>query len=116
MPKKERSLKITRSSGNIYADAGFPNAEEDMLKARVVILLERLISERDLTQAKAANLMGLKQPDVSRLLRGHFDGFSLERLFALVLALGQDVQIKFPKPTDKDEHDEHRRGRLLVMA
>ena len=62
-------------SGNIFADIGLPNAEEHLLKAALVVQLHRLIKARKLTQTAAAKIAGIKQPDLSNILRGHFQGF-----------------------------------------
>jgi predicted XRE-type DNA-binding protein len=83
---------VTRGSGNIFADLGLPNADEHMLKARVVMFITALIEELELTQQGAAKRMGIRQPDVSKLLRGRFAGFSLERLLGFVRALGSDIE------------------------
>jgi predicted XRE-type DNA-binding protein len=80
-------------SGNIFADLGLPNAGEHMLKAALVVQLHRLIKARKLTQTAAAKLAGIKQPDLSNILRGHFQGFSLERLMRMLTAFDQDVEI-----------------------
>lgn len=80
------------------------------MKARVVALLSKMIEEQGLTQTQAASRMGLKQPDVSKLLRGRFEGFSLERLFSFVRAFGSDVEIKV-KPA-KAGHE----GHILMIA
>jgi predicted XRE-type DNA-binding protein len=111
--KDQKDLAVTRCSGNIFADLGLPNAEEHLLKAKVVMLLAKLISDRNLTQKEAAFLMEVSQPDVSKIMRGRFDGFSLERLLGFVRALGRDVEIEFP---ERDDEDYDRRGRLLTRA
>jgi predicted XRE-type DNA-binding protein len=111
--KDQKDLAVTRGSGNIFSDLGLPNAEEHLLKAKVVMLLAKLISDRNLTQKEAASLMEVSQPDVSKIMRGRFDGFSLERLLGFVRALGRDVEIKFP---ERDDEDYDRRGRLLMRA
>lgn len=87
--------KITRSSGNVFADLGLPDADEHLLKAQVAAHLGRLINKHGLTQNAAAVKLGIRQPDVSRILRGQLSGFSLARMFMLVRALGEDVEIKF---------------------
>ena len=81
-------IKTTRSSGNIFKDIGLPDAEEHALKADIVIGLAKLIEGKKLSQVKAARLTGISQPDLSRLLRGHFVGFSMDRLLQALLALG----------------------------
>jgi len=81
-------------SGNIFADLGLPNAEEHQLKAALTVQLKRLIAERGLTQTAAAKLIEIKQPDLSKLLRGHFRAVSVERLMRMLTAFDHDVEIK----------------------
>src|SRR5260370_33961120 len=80
-------------SGNIFADLGLPNAEEHQLKAALVVQLGRLIKERELSQVDAAKLLGVKQPDLSNILRGHYRGYSLARLMRMQTAFDQDGEI-----------------------
>jgi predicted XRE-type DNA-binding protein len=68
--------RSTKSSGNIFADIGIPNAEEHLAKADLVIGIASLIKSKGLTQAETSKLIGLAQPAVSKLLRGHFDGYN----------------------------------------
>lgn len=84
---------IERGSGNVFADLGHPGAETHLLKAELVSRIDALVRQRDITQAEAARILGLAQPDVSRLLRGDFRDDSLERLFRLLTALGRDSDI-----------------------
>lgn len=80
-------------SGNIFADLGLRNAEELQLKAALVLQLARLIEARKLSQTEAAKLTGVKQPDLSNILRGNHKGFSVERLMKMITAFEQDVEI-----------------------
>jgi predicted XRE-type DNA-binding protein len=80
-------------SGNIFADLGLPNAEEHQLKAALVVQLGRVIKQRKLTQSEAAKIAGIKQPDLSNVLRGHFRGYSVARLMRILTAFNQDVEI-----------------------
>ena len=107
---KMDKIKIERGSGNVFADLGRPDAEAHLLKAKLVSRIDEIIRQRGLKQVEAAKLLGLSQPDVSRLLRGNFREYSVERLLRLLLALGRDVQIVIRKPRSK------RQGRLLVEA
>ena len=91
--KKKALPAFEVGSGNIFADLGLPNAEEHLLKASLVVQLHRLIKARKLTQVAAAKLIGIKQPDLSNILRGHYQGFSLERLMRMLTAFDQDVEI-----------------------
>src|SRR5829696_2312663 len=88
-----RKPKVEQGSGNIFADLNLPDAEDLLLKAEIVIELDRLISERRLTQTQAAKLMGIAQPDLSDLLRGDFRGYSLERLMRMLTVFGREVEI-----------------------
>ncbi len=81
------------SSGNVFADLGLPNADELLLKAQIVTEISRLMKLKKLTQAKAATLTGVAQPDLSNLLRGKFRGFSIERLMLMLTAFGRDVEV-----------------------
>jgi predicted XRE-type DNA-binding protein len=83
----------TKGSGNIFADIGLPNAEEHLIKAQLVVKIDALMKARKLRQVDAAKLFGVKQPDISKMLRGDFRQFSVERLMRFLVALGQDVEI-----------------------
>lgn len=105
---KVSRTRVTRGSGNIFGDIGLPDAAEHELKARVVICISRTIAAKKLTQTEAAKRIGVAQPDLSKILRGNFSGFSLERLLGFVRALGSDVEIRIKPPRNKHE------GRLIL--
>ena len=84
---------ITKSSGNVFADIGLPDSEALLAKAKLTSKIADAISALNLTQTQAAARIGLTQPKVSELLRGRFDGFSMEKLILILNALGYDVQI-----------------------
>jgi|SRR5947209_17113121 len=92
MPKR-KALKLEPSSGNVFADLGLAGAGEHLIKAGLVVKIDRIIRERDLTQSAAAQLMGIDQPKVSAMLGGQFRGYSVERLMRFLVALGHDVEI-----------------------
>ena len=98
-----KKVKVTKSSGNVFADIGLPNAVEHSIKADLVIAIAARIKSKGLTQAKAASLLGLAQPDVSKLLRGHFTGHSFERLFGYLNVLGEKVRIKVTEAKTKKD-------------
>ena len=106
--RKER-IKVTPSSGNVFADMGLPEPEEELAKAQLATHIERAIKRRRLTQAKAAALMGIDQPKVSALLNGRLDGFSSDRLMRLLVRLGQDIDV-----TVKATLRNRARGRIRV--
>jgi predicted XRE-type DNA-binding protein len=84
---------IKRGSKNLFADLGYADPETHLLKAGLVTRIRDIIGSSKLTQSEAAELMGLSQPDVSRLLRGQFRDVSVERLMRMLTKLGYDVDI-----------------------
>lgn len=82
-----------KSSGNVFADIGLPEAADHLVKAKLVFKIDALLQERGLKQSDAASLLGVKQPDISKMLHGDFRQFSVERLMKFLVALGQDVEI-----------------------
>jgi predicted XRE-type DNA-binding protein len=88
----------TRGSGNVFADLGLPNPEQDLLKARLTLQIFKIIKDRGLTQARAGEILGIKQPHVSALMRNRAGNFSVGRLMEFLTALGHDVEI-IVKPT-----------------
>jgi predicted XRE-type DNA-binding protein len=82
-----------KSSDNVFADLGLPNADELLIKAELAHQISELIEVRQLTQTAAAELLGIDQPKVSALMRGKLSGFSVERLFRFLNALGNNVGI-----------------------
>jgi predicted XRE-type DNA-binding protein len=89
----KKKLNYEIGSGNVFADIGLPNAQEHLVRAELVYKIDGLMKARGLKQAAAAKLFGVKQPDVSKMLRGDFRQFSVERLLRFLVALGQDVDI-----------------------
>lgn len=80
-------------SRNVFKDLGLPNADEHFVKAQLVFKIDTIMKQRGLKQVEAAELFGIRQPDVSKMLRGEFRQFSVERLLRFLVALGQDVEI-----------------------
>ena len=91
--QKRKTLEQEASSGNVFADLGLADAEEHLIKAGLAVKIDRTIRQRRLTQAGAAQLMGVDQPKVSAMLAGRFRGYSVERLMRFLVALGHDVEI-----------------------
>jgi predicted XRE-type DNA-binding protein len=95
-------IPIRKSTGNVFADLGFANPERELLKGRLILQIYRLIKKRGLTQAQAGEVLGIRQPHVSGLMRGRTGAFSIERLMDFLTALGQDVDITV-RQTRKDQ-------------
>ena len=85
--------ELFRGSSNVFADLGLPDAEELLAKAELARQIITTIDKRRLTQAQAAEILGIDQPKVSALGRGKLAGFSFERLIHFLNLLGRDVQI-----------------------
>ena len=84
---------VTRGTGNVFADLGFPDAAERQAKLRLAYALNQELEARKLSQADAAKVLRVTQPKVSALRRYKLAGFSVERLMNLLTALDQDVEI-----------------------
>jgi predicted XRE-type DNA-binding protein len=107
--KTSSSRRVTEGSGNVFADLGVPNADQELLKAQLTLQIYRIIKQRGLTQTQAAKALGIKQPHVSLLMRNRAGTFSVGRLMDFLTALGQDVRITV-RPTRKE------RGNMSVAT
>jgi predicted XRE-type DNA-binding protein len=106
-----KKIAVVEGSGNVFADIGLANPEERLAKADLAIRIASVIRARRLTQARAARLLKIDQPKVSRLLRGRLSGFSTERLMHFLTLLGRDIEIVV-----KAAPRSRRQGRLRVVA
>ncbi len=100
MATKKAKSHTTDGTGNVFADMGLPNPEQELIKARLTLQIYRIIRQRGLNQTAAAELLGVRQPQVSLLMRNRSGNFSIGRLIDFLTALGQDVQITV-RPTRK---------------
>jgi predicted XRE-type DNA-binding protein len=102
---------ITRGTGNVFADLGYADAEERQTKLRLAHAINDVVARRRLTQAAAAQKLGVNQPKISALARYKLDGFSVERLMTFLTALDRDVEIVIrKKPRSRAA------GRISVVA
>ena len=101
---KPTDLEIHSSSGNVFQDMDLRDAEERLAKAELARLVKLAIRDRALTQAQAATLLDVKQPDVSDLMRGKLSRFSMERLERFLNALDFEIRIQVgPRPKRKKQ-------------
>jgi len=84
---------IIEGSTNVYADLGFPDAEEMLVKAHLATAIGDIIAARKLTQQRAAEILGMTQPKLSQLLNGRFRGISEAKMMECLTRLGRDVKI-----------------------
>ena len=109
MARRTTTIASEKSSGNVFADLGLPHPEQELLKARLTLQIYRDIKARNLTQVLAGEILGIKQPHVSLLMRNRSGNFSVERLMDFLTALGHDVEIRV-KRTRKP------RGQMSVVV
>ena len=88
-----RRIKIEKSDPNIFADLGLPDAETHYLKAQIVSEIYRFVRDRKLTQTQAGKLLGISQPEISRLFKGNFREYSVDRLMGFLTEFDRDVEI-----------------------
>ena len=101
-----------KSSGNVFADLGFPDAEERLAKAELARQIEHIIKKKRLTQERAAKILGISQPKVSALLNGKLAGFSMDRLVKFLMSLDQDIEIRIKsKPASS-----RRKSRITILS
>lgn len=102
---------VKKSSGNVFADLQVTNPEEALAKAELARQIIKAIHKMGLTQTKAAKILGIDQAKVSTLSRGQLSGFSTDRLFRFLIALGQDIEIVIKKKPKS-----RKRARVSVVA
>jgi predicted XRE-type DNA-binding protein len=88
--------KVTRSSGNVFRDLGFGHEEAEHLRLRSALMavVRQLMTDRHLTQAKAASLFGVTQPRMSDLVRGKIERFSIDGLIEMLGRAGIHVEMR----------------------
>ena len=86
-------VEIEKSSGNVFADLGLPDADEMPIKSRLVGKIGEIVRSRKWTQEEAAQVLGMTQPKLSKMLRGQFHGIGQSKLLEYLAKLGRDVQI-----------------------
>ena len=101
---RHQAVPVTQGSGNVFADLGLPNPEQELLKAQLTLQIYSILKNSGMTQVEMGKILGVRQPQVSLLMRNRAGNFSVGRLMEFLTALRQDVQI-IVRPTRK-EHGE----------
>jgi len=102
MRKSERAgIEFEEGSGNVFADLGLDDADELFTRSRLGFHVYKILADRDLKQREIAALLGIKQPEVSHLMNGHFGRFTAEKLLDFLKRLDRKVTIRI---------SEHRPG------
>ena len=110
--EKEEEVTVERTTGSVYHSLGYANADEMVLKASIVSTINDTIKVRGLTQVQDAELVGVDQPTLSKLLRGRFRSVSIDKLAHMLNALGRDVTIVVGAMPQRED----ARGRTLVAV
>ena len=95
-------IQFEKSSGNVFQDLDLPDAEELFLKAKLGFEVFQIIEKRELTQTEAAKILGVKQPEISRLKQGQFNHYSVERLMTFLNRLNHDIEIRIIPSEDRE--------------
>lgn len=111
MTVKIKKQTYKAGSENVYADLGFPDSDEMLVKAELVKRLENIIKRRSITQSAAAKIIGVSQPDLSKILKGNFRGYSIGRLMKFLTAFDRDVEIVIRRKRTKGKS-----GQVSVRA
>jgi predicted XRE-type DNA-binding protein len=102
--------EIEISNGNVYADIGVENPNEMLVKAQLAASIQKILETRSLTQTQAAEILGLPQPKLSRMLHGHFRGISEAKMMDCITRLGRDIRIVIGS-----EHRTGQTGRIEIL-
>ncbi len=114
MMTRRAKIQIEEGSGNVFADLGLDNPEEELLRAELVVQLVRAIRHLGITQAEAAKRLGVDAAKISALANGKLAGFSIERLLRFLTILGRDVRVIVSAGSTSARGKRH--GRLRVEA
>jgi predicted XRE-type DNA-binding protein len=106
---RKRVPRVTLGNGNVFADLGLPNPEQELLKAQLTLQIYTILKGSGMTQVELAKILGVQQPQVSLLMRNRAGNFSVGRLMEFLTALRRDIEITV-RPTRK-EH-----GALSVIS
>jgi predicted XRE-type DNA-binding protein len=89
----EENIEFELSSGNVFADMGFDNAEEMLLKSELVRQINTIVKARDLSSVQARDLLNIDEEMLSHLIRGRLTELSIEHLFRYLNILGRDLEV-----------------------
>ena len=107
----ERPEPVTRGTGNVFADLGFPDAAERQARLRLAQLVNQLVEARRMSPVFAATILQVPRAKVSALRRYKLAEFTVDTQIKLLTALDQDVEIVVrPKPRSG------KTGRITVVA
>jgi predicted XRE-type DNA-binding protein len=106
---RKRDAHVEEGSGNVFADLGLPNPEQELLKAQLTLQIHSLLKDSGMTQTEIGKVLGVRQPQVSLLMRNRAGSFSVGRLMEFLTALRHDVEI-----TVRPSRKEH--GALSVIS
>ena len=89
-----KGIEHEQGSGNVFADLGLPDADERLARSKLGFHVYKLLVDRQLTQREIAALLGVRQPEVSHLMNGHFNRFTTDKLLGFLKRLDHKVTIQ----------------------
>ena len=107
----DRNIEFELSSGNVFADIGFENAEEMLLKSELVRQINKILKEKELTSLQARQLLNLDEEVLVNLSKGRLTELTLENLFRYLNILGRDLEVVL-----KPRSTSNRQGKLKVTV
>ena len=96
------TTRLTPSSGNVFADLGLPNPEDRLLKAQIALHIKQMIQAQGLTQTQVAERVGLPQSNISHIVNGRLNNYSVERLLQVVSKLGHNIEVRISSQTSAE--------------
>jgi predicted XRE-type DNA-binding protein len=107
MSKARRAgIEYEEGSGNVFADLGLEDADELFTRSRLGFHVYRILADRKLKQREIAALLGIKQPEVSHLMNGHFSRFTAEKLLDFLRRLDRKVTIRISRHRPGEPYQE----------
>ncbi|MSO19409.1 MAG: XRE family transcriptional regulator [Acidobacteria bacterium] len=92
--KKKPPIEFEKSSGNVFADLGLPDASELFARAQLGFNISKILAARKLKQREIGSILEIKQPEVSHLMNGHYSRFTMDKLLEFLKRLDQKVTIQ----------------------
>jgi len=102
----QREIECEEGSGNVFADLGLPDADQRLARSKLGFHVYKLLTDRRLTQREIAALLGIKQPEVSHLMNGHFNRFTTDKLLDFLKRLDRKVTIQISQHKPGEPYQE----------
>ena len=92
--QNQAETELEKGSGNVFADLGLDDSGELFARAKIGFHVYQILKRKKLAQREIAALLGVKQPEVSHLMNGHFSRFTTDKLLDFLKRLERKVTIR----------------------